>query len=112
MIEDWTRTLLDNLEDSTVRDSLDLLDADRRKLVDDFLSKRRLPDEVGHDFVDTLREVLSGLVRVAVKSEDLRATLLRDGSPVTPEEMKKRFEEFLDELTRGHEPGKVRIVLE
>jgi len=27
-------------------------------------------------------------------------------------EMKKRFEEYLDELTKGKEPGKVRIVLE
>lgn len=26
--------------------------------------------------------------------------------------MKKRFEEYLDELTKGKEPGKVRIVLE
>jgi len=26
--------------------------------------------------------------------------------------MKKRFEEYLDELTRGHEVNKVRIVLE
>ena len=34
------------------------------------------------------------------------------GSPVTPAEIKKRFEEYLDELTKGKEPGKVRIVLE
>jgi len=26
--------------------------------------------------------------------------------------MKKRFEEYLEELTKGKEPGKVRIVLE
>jgi len=26
--------------------------------------------------------------------------------------MKKRFEEYLDELTKGKEPGNVRIVLE
>ncbi len=34
------------------------------------------------------------------------------GSPVTPTEMRKRFEEYLDGLTRSKEPGKVRIVLE
>jgi len=42
----------------------------------------------------------------------LRAALLSGGSPATPAEMKKRFEEYLDELTKGKEPGKVRIVLE
>jgi len=56
--------------------------------------------------------VLSGLVKVVVKTEDLREALLKDGSPATPEEMKRRFEEYLDELTKGNEPGKVRIVLE
>ena len=38
--------------------------------------------------------------------------LLVGGSPVTPAELKKRVEAYLDELTKGKEPGKVRIVLE
>jgi len=49
------------------------------------------------------------------KFEDIEAgqiVCVKGGSPATPAEMKKRFEEYLDELTRGHEPGKVRIVLE
>jgi len=29
------------------------------------------------------------------------------GSPATPAEMRKRFEEYLDGLTKGKEPGKV-----
>jgi len=67
---------------------------------------------LGQDFIHALQEVLSGLVKVAVKTEDLRKALLKGGSPATPAEMKKRFEEYLDELTKGHEPGKVRIILE
>jgi hypothetical protein len=38
--------------------------------------------------------------------------LLAGGSPATPAEMKKRFEEYLDHFTKGKELGKVRIVLE
>jgi hypothetical protein len=49
---------------------------------------------------------------LSVKSADLRAVLLSGGSPVTPAEVKKRFEEYLEKLTKGKEPGKVRIVLE
>ena len=33
------------------------------------------------------------------------------GSPATPAEMRKRFEAYLDELMKGKEPAKVRIVL-
>jgi hypothetical protein len=112
LLEAWTKTLLDNLEDPTTRDNLDLLKPNPRKLVDAFLKERKLPGELSQDFIHALREVLSGLVKVAVKTEDLRAALLRGGSPATPAEMKKRFEEYLDELTKGNEPGKVRIVLE
>ncbi len=57
-------------------------------------------------------ESLFGLQKVQVKIEDLQAALLSGGSPATPAEMKKRFEKYPDELTKGKEPGKVRIVLE
>ena len=119
LLEDWTQTLLANLEDPTTRGNLDLLKPEARSLVDAFLKERKLPDlsasqagELGQDFIHALQEVLSGLVKVAIRPEDLRVALLKGGSPATPAEMKKRFEEYLDELTKGHEPGKVRIVLE
>ena len=56
--------------------------------------------------------MLSGLTKVSVTIADLRNALLSGGSPVTPAEMRKRFEEYLDKLIKGKEPGKVRIVLE
>ncbi len=112
MLAEWTQTLLSNLEDPTTRGNLGLLKPEPRKLVDGFMKKRALPGELGQDFVHALQEVLSGLTRVTVKVEELRDALLAGGSPVTPTEMRKRFEEYLDGLTRGKEPGKVRIVLE
>lgn len=112
LLDDWTKVLLANLEDPITRDNLNLLTSEARSLMDAFLKRRELPDELAEDFVQTLREVLSGLVKVVVKSEDLRSALLKGGSPVTPAEMKKRFEEYLNELTKMHEPSKVRIVLE
>jgi len=110
--DNWTQTLLTNLEDPTTRDNLDLLKPKSRKLVNGFLMDRKLPAELTHDFIQALQEVLSGLIKVPVKIADLRAALLAGGSPATPAEMKKRFEEYLDQLTKGKEPNKVRIVLE
>jgi len=80
--------------------------------VDGFIKKRALPDDLDQEFIHALKEVLSGLTKVSVRTEELRAALLAGGSPATPAEMKKRFEEYLDQLTKGKEPGKVRIVLE
>jgi predicted ATPase len=112
LIEGWTQTLLTNLADPTTKTNLGLLKPEQRKLVEDFIKKGALPDDLSQDFIHALKDVLSGLTKVSVKIEGLRAALLSGGSPATPAEMKKRFEEYLDQLTKGKEPGKVRIVVE
>jgi hypothetical protein len=110
--ENWVQTLLANLDDPTTKGNLGLLMPEPRKLVNAFIKRRNLPEDLGQDFIHALKEVLSGLTKVTVKVEDLRAALLSGGSPAAPAEMKKRFEEYMDGLTKGKEPGKVRIVLE
>jgi hypothetical protein len=112
LVENWTQTLLTNLEDPTTKGNLSLLKPGPRKLVDGFTKKRALPNNVDPDFIQALNEVLSGLTKVLIKIADLREALLAGGSPATPAEMKKRFEEYVEGLTRGKELGKVRIVLE
>jgi len=112
LAENWTQTLLVNLEDPATKANMDLQKTEQRKLVDGFIRKRILPDDLNQDFIHALREVLSGLTKVPVKIGDLRDALLVGGSPVTLTEMKKRFEEYLDELTKGKDQRKVRIVLE
>ena len=112
LLASWTQTLLTNLEDPTTRGDLDLIDPESKNLVNGFIENQALPDEFAQDFIHALGEVFSGLQKVPVKTDNLRAALLSGGSPVTPVEMKKRFEEYLDELTKGKEPDKVRIVLE
>ena len=64
-----------------------------------FIKKSALPDELDQNFIRALSEVLSGLQKVPIKIADLRAALLSSGSPVTPAEMKQRFEDYLDQLT-------------
>jgi hypothetical protein len=112
LISSWTQTLITNLEDPTTRDNLQLLKPEQRKEIIAFLKKRKLPVSLSQNFIHALKEVLSGLIKVAVKVEDLKKVLALDGAPVTVNEMKKRFDEYISELTKGKEPGKVRIVLE
>ncbi len=112
LLADWTRTLLANLDDPVTRENLSLLQPDRAKLVTAFVEEGELPDPLGPEFVEALQEVLSGLVKVVVTAEDLKAALLAGGSPASPAEMKARFEGYLDGLARGEEPSKVRVVLE
>ena len=112
LLADWTRTLLANLDDPAIRENLSLLEPAQRKRVASFVKIGELPDPLEPEFIEALREVLSGLVKVVVRTEDLRAALLSGGSPARPDEMKRRFERHLDGLTKGHEPARVRVVLE
>ncbi len=108
LLASWTQTLLTNLAEA----NLDLLKPEPKELVNGFIEKQALPDEFDHAFIHALSEVFSGLQKVPVKTDNLRDALLSGGSPATPAEMKKRFEYYLDELTRGKDSSKVRIVLE
>ena len=112
MVSNWTQTLLSNLEVSATTSDLELVPPESQRLVAGLIERRALPDVIDQDFIHALGETLVGLEKVQIKTADLRAALLAGGSPTTLEEMKKRFEDYLDELVKGKELGKVRIVLE
>ncbi len=112
LVTEWTQTLLGNLEDPTTREHLHLLKSQQRQLVDNFLRARSLPEPLTNDFIYAVQEILSGLVKVVVKTDNLRTALLSGGSPVTPAEMKKRFDDYLGGLAKGKDLSKVRIIVE
>ena len=112
MVQDWTSSLLINLEDPTVAGNLDLLKPNTRKIVDGFLKSRKLPEKIDQAFIKAMKEALSPLKKVVVKADDLWKALLAGGSPATPEELARRFDEFVRSLTKGMDQSKVRIVLE
>ena len=77
-----------------------------------FLASRLLPDPPDRDFIDAVAQVLSGLSKVVVTVDDLRAALFPAGSPATLGELKQRFADYLDERAKGRDEAQVRIVLE
>jgi len=59
-----------------------------------------------------VQEALSGMEKVVVASDDIRNALLKGGSPATPEDLRKRFEAFLDDRCKGKDTTKLRFVVE
>ena len=112
MLTGWGETILENLEDPVTQLHLELLKTDARAAVDTFIKTRELPEPLDSEFVKALREVLSGLIKVVVKTSDLKNAMRVSSGPAAPVEMKKRFDEYIDGLTKGKDPAKVRIVLE
>ena len=112
MLENWTKSLLSNLEDPITQANMDLLKIDDREPLEAFIKSKELPVPLDSNFVHALKEVLSGLVKVTVNAQELQQALQVTDGPATPAEMKKRFEEYIDQLTKGKDPAKVRIVME
>jgi hypothetical protein len=112
LVENWTRTLLDNLDDPTARKSIDLLPTEQKAAVKGFLRAKKLPGKIGNDLVQGVQTALSGLVAISVKPDDLLDTLSCGGAPCTVEQLRTRFEEFLQRITRGREVSKVRLVID
>ena len=50
-------------------------------------------------------------IKIAM-NDDLNKTLQVSSGPATPDVMKKRFDEYIDTLTKGKDIQKVRIVME
>jgi len=112
LLDSWQQTLLENLEDPTVQANFDLLKASARKLINGFVAAKKLPDPVPPDFVSAVQEALLGLERIDVTSEEIKSALLQGGSPATPDDLRKRFEAFLNDRCRGKDASKLRFVVE
>ncbi len=112
LIDGWTQTLLDNLDDPIIQENFDLLKPAARSLVDGFISSKTLPDPVTPEFVAAVQEALSGLEKINVSSADIRQALLQGGSPATPEDLRRRFESFLNDRCKGKDTTKLRFVVE
>jgi len=113
MVREWTRTLLENLADPTVKESLKLLsDSKGKKALKTFVDSEELPDPIDSVFVESLQEVLRGLERVVLSLSSLEQALSKGGLPCEVKQVEERFKEHLNAITKGKDVSKVRVVVE
>ena len=112
LLENWTKTLLENLDDPTARKSIKLLPEAQKEMVDAFLKEKTLPEKISNDLVQGMQQALSGLVAISIRPNELLNALSDGGTPCTVEQIQTRFEEFVEKITRGKEPSKVRLVID
>jgi hypothetical protein len=112
LLEGWVQTLVDHLEDPIIQLNFELLKDSSRKIVTGFAETKTLPEFVTPEFIAAVQEALSGLEKISVAQEDIRKALLQGGSPATPEDLRKRFESFLNDRCKGKDTTKLRFVVE
>lgn len=112
LLDTWADTLLTNLGDPTVEESIKLLDADQKKAVQKFLKEKGLPDKISNELVQGIQNALSGLTPIGIKPFELLSSLGDGSAPCTVEQFRTRFEDFVQNMVRGKDVNKVRIVIE
>ncbi len=112
LLENWVQTLVENLEDPIIQANFELLKDSSRTVVTGFAESGSLPDMVTPEFIAAVQEALSGLEKITVTGENITQALLQGGSPATPDDLRKRFESFINDRCKGKDTTKLRFVVE
>ncbi|MFZ5823438.1 MAG: DUF6079 family protein [Bacillota bacterium] len=108
-----TESLVENLGDPVVAKNIGLLtEPEGKAALEEFLVTKQLPAEIETSFVKAVNEVLSGLDRVVIAKGSLEEALFGGAGPLTPDDLKKRFEKVYGELVKGKTLNQVRFVWE
>jgi hypothetical protein len=111
LIAAWTEKLLMELEDPVVQEErMPLLSASHQQHIQGFLKARTIPDPVTTGFVQAVNEALADLIRVVLSRTKLEETFA--GPAMTSERFESLFKQLHQELVKGKDLKKVRIVLE
>jgi hypothetical protein len=113
LLEKVAGSLHENLGDPTVKGNIALLtDPEGKAALEAFLASGRLPATVEACFVKAANEVLSGLEPVVIKRGALEQALFDGAGPLTPDDLKKRFEKVYTDLVKGKTLNQIRFVWE
>ena len=112
LLDTWTKKLLEELGDPTAKKSINLLPSEQRTAVTGFVKAKKLPEKISNDLVQGMQTALSGLIAISVRPDELLDAMSGGGAPCTMEQLRTRFDEFLQKITRGKEATKVRFVIE
>jgi len=109
LVEQWIDALKETLDDPMVKKKIDLLDQSLQKLLTDFKSgKIILAKDNALRIRNAIMDLHKGLEKVEVSIDGMKATF---NKPLTPDEAIEAFRVYIDQVTKGKERDKIRIIL-
>jgi hypothetical protein len=108
ILENWSTALRSIFKDPSVKANIDILDADDQQLIDAF---RDGSQDITPQNAATLRKLIGelskGFERISIQSQDLRKVM---NKPMTIDQAKAAIDDYLDDLAKGKDRSKVRII--
>jgi hypothetical protein len=110
LYEEWKNILVNFIDDPRVSENIGFLREEQQRALKPLIEGRALPEKVDAVFVSAINDLSRGLEKIEVSAKDIESKVFGSG-PSTLEDLKKRFMDFLDEISRGRDAGKIRIIL-
>lgn len=109
LLEKWTDTLKNTLDDPIVKKKMSLLDDKAQQLLTGFKSGTiELSKDNALRIRNAIMDLHKGLEKVELSIDNMKTTFTK---PLTPDEAIEAFKKHIDELARGKEREKIRIIL-
>jgi hypothetical protein len=109
ILDKWQKALLATFKDPNAKDNMHLLNPTQKKFAEEFSSGQCiLTVDNAASLRDTINELVKGFDKVELNADDFASVFAR---PLTIEEAKEQFTQYLDEKCAGKEHDKVRIIL-
>lgn len=109
ILEEWTESLRESLDDPAVKGNMDALGDDIADTLKQFKKgKIALTTKNALQIRNALSVLHEGLDKLELTSDSLKSTFKK---PLTPDEAVEAFKEYINQITRGKERDKVRIIL-
>ncbi len=110
LLAEWTKTLLNTINDPLVLDQKKYLSPDQQSALDAFLKAKKLPEKIDNFFMGAIEALLQGFEPVTISANDLIDKLDAIG-PCDVDIFKARITAMVDDYTKGKDKEKLRIVL-
>ena len=109
LLNQWIDTLKETLDDPMVLKKMNLLDKSLQTLLADFKAdKVTLAKDNALRIRNAIMDLHKGLEKVEVSIEGMKATF---NKPLTPDEAIDAFRAYIDQVAKGKERDKIRIIL-
>lgn len=109
LVQQWIITLKDTLDDPMVKKKIDLLDQHIQTLLTKFKADEiKLGKDNALSIRNAIMDLHKGLEKVEVSIEGMKTTF---NKPLTPDEAIDAFRLYIDQVAKGKERDKVRIIL-
>ena len=110
MLAHWEEALQSTLRSETAQESLSRMTIAERQVIEQYLATKDAP--LPDDFVQIANRALRGIQKVSLDVNELLEALSIGGFPCTEDDLRKRFETFLQEKMRGHDARNTRLSIE